>query len=251
MWYRCVRLGQILLFYLMLCWLGSMLLLGNLAVLPLLLTPRALREPLVQRAISLICRCFLAGAEASGLMQLDLRALDRLGGCRRTVLIANHPSMIDAFLIFSRLPHVVCLMKASISSNLFLGAGAYLAGFISNRHPELMFRAAIHAVRDGKVLMIFPEGTRTTRQPVNEMGEAVALIAKRAQAPLQTILISTNSPYLSKGWKIWRPPEFPLIYRAMPGEHFEASASRDEMTQRIQDYYQRTLERSIDPQLHL
>ena len=38
MWYRCVRMGQILLFYLMLCWLGSMLLLGNLAVLPLLLT---------------------------------------------------------------------------------------------------------------------------------------------------------------------------------------------------------------------
>jgi 1-acyl-sn-glycerol-3-phosphate acyltransferase len=83
-------------------------------------------------------------------MQLDLRQLDRLGGRRRTVLIANHPSMIDAFLIFSRLPHVVCLMKASISSNLFLGAGAYLAGFISNRHPEHMFRAAIHAVRGAR-----------------------------------------------------------------------------------------------------
>ena len=251
MWYRCLRLGQILLFYLMLCWLGSMLLLGNIAVLPLLLAPRALREPVVQRAISLICRCFLAGAEASGLMQLDLRALDGLARCRRTVLIANHPSMIDAFLIFSRLPHVVCLMKASISSNLFLGAGAYLAGFVSNRHPEQMLRAAVQTVRRGKVLMIFPEGTRTTRQPVNDIGEAVALIAKRAEAPLQTILISSNSPYLSKGWKIWRPPQFPLIYRAIPGEKFEASACREETAQRIQHYYEGSLKRSIDPELHL
>jgi hypothetical protein len=29
--YRCLRLGQIMLFYLMLLWLGSMLLLGNIA----------------------------------------------------------------------------------------------------------------------------------------------------------------------------------------------------------------------------
>jgi hypothetical protein len=56
---------------------------------------------------------------------------------------------------------------------------------------------------------------------VNDIGGSVALIAKKAAAPLQTILISTNSPYLSKGWKIWRPPEFPLIYRAIPGEQFE------------------------------
>lgn len=249
--YRCLRLGQIILFYLMLFWLGSMLLLGNIAVLPLLLAPRRLREPLVQLAISRICRCFLAGAVACRLMQLDLRQLDQLNGRRQMLLIANHPSMIDAFLVFSRVPHVVCLMKASISSNLFLGAGAYLAGFVSNRHPEHMFRAAIQAVRQGRVLMIFPEGTRTTRQPVNDIGGSVALIAKKAAAPLQTILITTNSPYLSKGWKIWRPPQFPLIYRAIPGQQFEASSCRDETACRIQQYFESSLQQSIDPALHL
>lgn len=248
---RCFRLFQIVLFYLMLCWLGSMLLLGNIAALPLLLAPRPLRQPLVQWTISAICRCFLAGAQASGLMRLDLRALDRLNGRERMLLVPNHPSMIDAFLVLSRIPRAVCLMKASISSNLFLGAGAYLAGYVSNRYPEQMFRAAIRAVQQGSVLMIFPEGTRTTRQPVNDIGGSVALIAQKAEAPLQTIIITTNSPYLSKGWKIWRPPAFPLIYRAVPGEEFKAQGRRDETAQRLQQYFEASIRLSIDPELRL
>ncbi|WP_246211114.1 lysophospholipid acyltransferase family protein [Vogesella oryzae] len=235
----------------MLCWLGGMLLLGNILVLPLLLAPRRWRQPLVQWAISAVCRCFLAGAQASGLMQLDLRALDRLAGRKQLLLVPNHPSMIDAFLVLSRIPHAVCLMKASISSNMFLGAGAYLAGYVSNRFPEQMFRAAIRTLQQGNVLMIFPEGTRTTRQPVNEIGGSVALIARKAAVPLQTIIITTNSPYLSKGWKIWRPPVFPLIYRAVPGQEFSAQAPRDETTRCLQQYFEHTIRLSIDPALQL
>jgi hypothetical protein len=55
---------------------------------------------------------------------------------------------------------------------------------------------------------------------VNDIGAAVALIAKGCCA-IANHSDYTNSPYLSKGWKIWRPPEFPLIYRAIPGEQFE------------------------------
>jgi 1-acyl-sn-glycerol-3-phosphate acyltransferase len=247
---RCFRLLQIALFYLMLCWLGLMLLIGNIAVLPLLLVPRWLRQPLVQRAIGAVCRCFLAGTQACGIMRLDLSALDRLNGQQRMLLVPNHPSMIDAFLVLSRIPRVVCLMKASISSNLFLGAGAYLAGYVSNRYPEQMFRAAIHTVRQGNVVMIFPEGTRTTRQPVNDIGGSAALIAKKAAAPLQTIIITTNTPYLSKGWKIWRPPPlFPMIYRAVPGEQFEAPVQRDGTTSKLQQYFETAIPLSIDLEL--
>lgn len=249
---RCLRLGQVILFYLMLSWLGSMLLLGNIGALPLLLLPGRWRQPLVQWVISRICRCFLAGAQACRLMQLDLQALDQLNQQGRMLLVPNHPSMIDAFLVLSRVPHAVCLMKASISSNLFLGCGAYLAGYVSNRYPEQMFRQAIQTIQQGGVLMIFPEGTRTTRQPVNDIGGAVALIAKKAAAPLQTILLSTNSAYLSKGWKIWKPPVFPLIYRAVPGAQFEVHGRRDETARQLQQYFESCLPHgSIDASLRL
>lgn len=249
---RCIRLYQIVIFYLLLIWLGSMLLAGNIAVLPLIATPKRLREPLVQRCTSLIIRTFLAGMCASGIAKMDLRALDALNGRRRMLLAPNHPSMIDVFLILSRVPHTVCLMKASISSNIFLGAGAYLGGYISNKQPKKMFRAAIDTVRAGKLLLIFPEGTRTTQQPVNPIQNSVALIAKRAQAPLQTILLTTNSPYLGKGWKIWKPPQFPMIYRATLGCEIAADDKSLEQTSAdLQNYFERALVRSIDPNLQL
>ncbi len=246
---RRSRIDQIVLFYALLIWLGSMLLAGNIAALPLILAPRRVREPVVQWGISIICRIFLAGMEVVGATRIDLTALDALNGKRGMVLVPNHPSMIDVFLILSRVPRTICLMKASISSNLFLGIGAYLAGYISNRQPDKMFRTAIERVREGNLLLIFPEGTRTTQQPVNPIQNSVALIAKRAEAPLQTILLTTNSAYLSKGWKIWKPAQFPMIYRARLGPQIDADQSIAETTARLQDYFERALTRSIDPAL--
>jgi 1-acyl-sn-glycerol-3-phosphate acyltransferase len=211
------RLIQLLLFYAMLAWLGSMLLLGNVACLPLILLPRHRRQPFLQRCISGTFRLFLAGCARCGLMRLDLDALDALSKERGLVVVANHPSMIDVFLVVSRLPQAICLMKSSLSGNLFLAAGAYLAGYIPNRHIELMVRQAAEAVADGQVLLVFPEGTRTVASPVNELKSGSALIAKRARAPLQLVVLETNSRYLAKGWPIWRPPVFPLVYHARLG----------------------------------
>ncbi|MBK1680605.1 lysophospholipid acyltransferase family protein [Rhodocyclus tenuis] len=243
------RIGQIFLFYLLLLWLAVMLLAGNIAALPLLLTPRAFREPLMQRAISATFRLFLDVSERSGLMVLDLGALDVLNRQRKMLLVANHPSMIDVFLIISRVRSAICLMKASISSNIFLGVGAYMAGYVSNRHVSFMLRNAATAVEKGSLLLAFPEGTRTTRQPVNDMKPGVALIAKRANAPLQTILISTNSPYLSKGWKIWRAPQFPLIYRARLGQQLRACDCPAKTANTVQSYFEQELAYSIDPRM--
>ena len=166
---RCIRIVQILLYYFNLIGLGALLLAATLAALPLLLAPRQLRQPVVQFGISAVCWLLLASLSACRLMYFDLRALDQLNRRRRLLLVPNHPSLIDAFLVLSRVPRAICLMKATISTNIFLGAGAHLAGYVSNRDPHGMFRAAIDAVERGNLLMIFPEGTRTTRQPVSPM----------------------------------------------------------------------------------
>ena len=141
---------------------------------------------------------FLQGCSTCGLMRLELDALDKLAHDRGVVLVANHPSMIDVFLVVSRLPQVICLMKASLMGNAFLAAGAYLAGYIPNRVVDTMVRDAARAVADGQSLLIFPEGTRTTEHPINALKPGAALIAKRAKAPLQLIVLETNSRYLTK-----------------------------------------------------
>ena len=248
---RLPRVCQLILFYALLAWLGSMLLIATLAALPLLLVPASIRQPVVQLGIGSICRIFLAGSSACGLMRLDLAALDSLKYRQKLLLTPNHPSLIDAFLILSRIPHAICLMKASISMNLFLGIGARLAGYVSNRHPDQMFRSAISVVQQGGLLLVFPEGTRTTRQPVNPLQGAAALIAKHAHAPLQAILLTTNSAYLSKGWPLLRPPAFPLIYRACLGPLIEPATAVTSTTDGMQQVFERGMSQSIDPDLSI
>ncbi len=235
------RAGYVFLFYLMLLWLGVMLLIGNIAVLPLAFAPAKFREPFIQQAISAILRFFLWGVESVGLMHFELAELDALNQERGMLLIANHPSMIDIFLVLSRVRRGVCIMKSSIGTNIFLGVGARLAGYISNAHTGLMFRKAIDSVERGNLLIAFPEGTRTTRQPVNKIKSAVGFIAKRAGAPLQTIILTSNSAYLSKGWKIWRPPQFPIVYSARLGLRFFALENHIETALQLQAHFESEL----------
>jgi 1-acyl-sn-glycerol-3-phosphate acyltransferase len=228
-----------------------MLLAGNAGSLPLIILPPRLRRSIEQRLISATFRVFLWGARRCGLMRLDLSALDALNHERGLILVANHPSMIDVFLVISRVKEAICLMKASIASNLFLGTGAFLAGYVSNRETAQMIKQAAQAVQRGDRLLIFPEGTRTTRQPINDIKAGAVLIAKRAQAPIQTILLTTNSGYLSKGWPIWRPPVFPLIYRAQLGVRFEAQQLNTMGPGTLQRAFESYLSLSIQPDLAL
>jgi 1-acyl-sn-glycerol-3-phosphate acyltransferase len=246
-----LRLAQVFVFYLLLCWLGLGLFIGNVLCIPLLLMSKKTRAPLVQQEISGFFRLFLWLAAKSGLMRLDLTALDKLNNESQLILLANHPSMIDVILILSRVRRAVCLMKSNIRKNVFLGIGSYMAGYVSNRHADQALRQAINSVKGGDLLLTFPEGTRTTRQPINPLKPGFALIAKRANAPMRTVLIRTNSAYLSKGWKIWRPPHFPLIYTAVLGEKMYSSGTYAETSAQVQSYFEQTLQSSIDPDLRI
>lgn len=244
---RVQRVLKTAVFYLVLLWLGGMLLLGNIACVLLFVVPKSVRQPFLQGRISATFRLFLAGCELGGIMRLDLKTLDQLNAQHGTVLVANHPSMIDVFLILSRVRRGVCLMKASLTTNAFLATGAYLAGYISNQNAAQVVRDAVSAVEGGSALLIFPEGTRTERQPVNDLQPGFGLIAKRAGAPIQTILLETTSPYLTKGWPIWRAPPFPMVFTARVGTVMTPCAQTQETARQLQRYFEDELSSSINP----
>ena len=85
------------------------------------------------------------------------------------------------------------------------------------------------------------EGTRTTRKPVNSFKGGFALIAKTAGAPVQTVFIETSSPFLSKGWSLFKKPDFPLVYRARLGRRFEVNGEVKAFVADLEDYYQESL----------
>jgi len=182
--------------------------------------PRRVGARLGKWMIHRAFRRFLWLLEAAGRVKLDLSALDSLRGESGLIIAPNHPCLLDAVFVISRLPDVSCIMKAEIRDNILLGAGARLAGYIRNDSASNMLRGAIRELRNGHQLLIFPEGTRTRRRPVNNFKGGIALIAKHAGAPLQTVFIETDSPFLGKGWPLLKMPALPLVYRARLGRRF-------------------------------
>jgi len=215
-----------------------------LAPLASLVLPRARAGTLGRAAVSRIYRTTWASARRLGLMEIDSSALDALrdepGGL---IVAANHPSMLDALVVVARLPRGVCVMKAELLRNVFLGAGARLAQYIRNDVGRGMVRDAVASLREGNQLVLFPEGTRTVKAPVNPFKPGITLIAHLAQVPIQTVVIETFSPYLTKGWPLLKAPPMPVRMRVRLGKRFAADPDHRAQLQRIERYFAEELSR--------
>ena len=235
-WLRQLLAGTA--FYLALLHLGAMSLTWNLAcwlIYPFL--PRQHGIVIGRAAISSVYRGFWACLEWTGVMRLDYAALDVLSQDAGLIIAANHPSALDALLVIAKVPRGVCIMRASLMRNPFLGAGARLARYIRNDPPSGMVRSAVENLKAGGQLVMFPEGTRTINPPINPFLPGMTLIAHMAQVPIQTVIIETESPYLGKGWPIWKPPHFPMVFRVRLGERFAPEADHKELGKRIETYF--------------
>lgn len=229
--------------YVLLVWLGLISLAWNLVaflVYPLL--PRRLGQRFGRAGIAHGYRLYWRCARASGLMRIDASDLRVLRGQPGGLIIAaNHPTMLDALLIVAELPRSVCIMKAALMRNVFLGAGARLARYICNDTPRTMIRRAIESLREGGQLVLFPEGTRTESGRLNRFRPGITVIARRAGVPIQTVIIETHSPYLGKGWPLWRCPPLPIVFKLRLGERFEPQSDVAQSLDRLEAYFRKEL----------
>ncbi|HZW72032.1 MAG TPA: lysophospholipid acyltransferase family protein, partial [Caldimonas sp.] len=140
-------------------------------------------------------------------------------------------------------PRGVCIMKAELLRNVFLGGGARLAQYIRNDVGRGMVRDAVASLREGNQLVLFPEGTRTVTSPINAFKPGITLIAHLADVPIQTVVIETSSPYLTKGWPLLKAPPVPVRMRVRLGRRFAADADHRALLQRIERYFAEELGR--------
>ncbi len=201
------------------------------------LLPRRWAVPLGRWGITTGFRFFLWALSRIGACRFDFSALDSLRDQGPLIIAPNHPCMLDAVMVISRLPNLACIMKADIVDNVFLGAGARLAGYIRNDAQLSMIRQAVVELKNGSHLLVFPEGTRTTRWPVNACKGTTALIASRARVPIQTVFIETDSAYLSKGWPLFRRPTMPITYRIRLGRRFDPPEKAGTFTEELERYF--------------
>jgi 1-acyl-sn-glycerol-3-phosphate acyltransferase len=205
--------------------------------------PRRMGARVGQFAIMVGFRGFVGAMRMIGLFRCDLSALDALRHERGLVIVANHPSLLDAVLVISRLPGVVCITKAALWDNLLLGGSIRLACYIRNDAPVTLVKLAVHELRSGHQLLVFPEGTRTGDPPVDRFKPGFVAMARRAGVPIQTVFLEGGARYLGKGWPLFRKPEFPLVYRARLGRRFDVPPGIRTFTEDLEHYYREELQR--------
>lgn len=201
------------------------------------LLPAASGQRLGRRMIMGGFRVYLRLLEIFCACRFDLAELDRLQREGPLVIAANHPSLLDAVLIVSRLPNAVCVMKAALMDNILFGAAARLARYIRNNAPLEVILGAREELRAGAHLVIFPEGTRTGNFPLDPCMPSTGLIASRSGAPVQTLLIEFSTPYLGKAWPLFRPPVLPLCCRVRLGRRFAPPTDVTAFTVELEAYF--------------
>ena len=226
--------------------LGLICLTWSVFALPLyFVLPRPVGTAVGRRGIMSGFRIYAWSLSITRTYRLDLHDIDSLKGGPPLILAPNHPCLIDALLILTRHPNIVCVMKSALMKNVFLGAGSRLARYVRNDSSRQMIKESVAHLRDGGVLLLFPEGTRTTRAPINSLVGSVGLIAKHANVPVQTLVIETDSPFLSKGWPLFRRPELPITYRVRLGRRFDPPTDVPAFTAELDRYYRQELEAAL------
>lgn len=202
------------------------------------------RDQRKQNARNVITRTFqmyFGVLQSLHILHLDLSDLDALRNDRGVILASNHPSLLDALLINSRLSNVVCIMKEQVLKNVLFGHGARMAGYIPNKSIRDIVNVAAEELTIGSQLLLFPEGTRSRTATVNELQATVAVIAKRTGVDVQTILIESDSGFLGKAWPLYRVPSFPVHFRVRVGRRFLPADNVKQLVTEMQEYFEQEL----------
>ena len=170
------------------------------------------RQRFFQGVVRRLLALYVSVLRASGAMHTRFPDWERMAEYPGGLILANHPSILDAPLILARQERVICFFKSSLRRHLLTGAGARLAGFIGNDSGIEGVRAAVEHIRQGGWVLLFPEGTRTTGKTLLPFHSGYALIAARARCPIVCLHVHTDSNALTKNLPFWKAPRLPAIF---------------------------------------
>ena len=199
--------------------------------------PRRWHRLVSRRIVRYGFRAYLGALHWFGQMHFDLKDLDGLDEEGPLILIANHPSLLDAVMLLSCSNKATCVLKASLLQNPLYGVGARMARYVSNEDPRRMIEDGSRELQHGALFILFPEGGRTREFPLSELSSACILLSKQSQAPIQTVILEFSTPYLGKHWGLFNPPVLPLRVKARLGKRFDPPRITAQALKELDTYF--------------
>lgn len=125
------------------------------------------------------------------------------------VVVANHASLVDVPALFAALPvPLYFVAKSELRGVPFLGWYIAAMGmvFVERRQPGQAARVADQALerlREGGVVVFFPEGTRAAGERLGRFRSGAFLTAVRAGVPVVPVAVAgTRRVMPARGWRL-------------------------------------------------
>jgi 1-acyl-sn-glycerol-3-phosphate acyltransferase len=205
------------------------------------------RREWTQAVIRAIFRIYIAMLRALSLLRIEFEGRARLSRCHGTVIVANHPSLLDVVILMSVVPNAQCIVKSELWNNRYLGVLVRRAGYIRNDlAPDALIAECRAALDRGANIIVFPEGTRSEPGATPRFHRGFANIATLTGAAIQPVVITCTPRTLCKGEPWWAVPARRPVFRVIAnaclepatysGYRYRSLASR-QLVARMEAYY--------------
>lgn len=166
------------------------------------------------------------------------------------VMIANHPTIIDAPALIAIERRLACVVKRTYFRRLGIERLLRCCGHIDGGDEDSPLSAALVAVQAlerlaaGQPVLFFPEGTRSPVRGLGTFQRGAFEVARRAGVPIVAVLVTCDPPVAGKGQRWYELPSSTprLEVRLLDAADLVGRAeSSRELAARYQDLYQSSL----------
>jgi len=205
----------------------------------------------VRKIISFSFRVLLNLLDILGILKIEADSLEELHDLKGSIIISNHPCLLDVVAIMARLGNCQCIVKNKLWLHPLLGGVMRSAGFIQNNlDPEKLLQECKQQLACGQNIVIFPEGTRSNLNQPIKLQRGVGNLALFAMANIQALIINCSPLMWTKQNKWHEMPMQKITLRLSKGkvflsEDYSGMIIRSLMVRKlmhdIQEYYNKKL----------
>jgi len=133
----------------------------------------------------------------------EISGLERAMAVRPAVLVANHRSLMDAILLIGLLERTGVLIKSRDTRKVMNGLLARYFDLVSIDRYSLesvsaTLKKSSRLLREGKNLLVFPEGTRARSGRLQHFNRIAFNLALAARVPVVPVVMHSTLPFMAK-----------------------------------------------------
>ena len=174
-------------------------------------------------------------------VRVTVRGRDNVANGRSYIFVSNHQGAYDIFAIYGWLGHnFVWMMKQSLRKIPLVGYACLRAGhiYVNRRSPHAVkqtMETAEKRIREGRSVVVFPEGTRSKTGHLGAFKRGAYMLAEEFNLPVVPVTIDGAYKVMPPSAKLPRPGHIILtIYKPIEAPEGQShdipavmSASRD------------------------